>query len=111
MGRQWRVLPIARSPSSAPSYRDQRVGLPGGHRNRTATPLPQSGVPAPVAVVISVCALLVPAPTASYTTVMVNGRRLVMSADASLTAAVVVLSIRLLPIFALSFDVGHVRDT
>lgn len=63
-----------------------------------------------VAVVVSVCALLVPAPTASYTTVMVNGQRLAMSADASLTAAGVVLSILLLLLFALAFDVGHVRD-
>ncbi|MEO8561337.1 MAG: hypothetical protein ABI601_04630 [bacterium] len=63
-----------------------------------------------IAVVLSAAALLVPAPTASYATITVDGRRLLMSADASLTAAGVVLSILLLPLFALSFDVGHVRD-
>ena len=67
-------------------------------------------VPLLVGLILTSCALLVPGPAAGYVVVVVDGHRPLMSADASLAAAGVVLATLLLPLFALSLDAGHTRD-
>ncbi len=69
-----------------------------------------SGLVVRLAVLVILCALLVPPANASYTVLSIDGMRPAMSADTALLAASLVLSTLIIPVYGLWLDLGRNRD-
>lgn len=69
-----------------------------------------SGLVVRLAVLVILCALLVPPDNASYTVLSIDGMRPAMSADTALLAASLVLSTLIIPVYGLWLDLGRNRD-